>query len=380
MIKKQLSLLLCLCLWAVASHADEDINVRLSDDNPQVMLSPGPCNIFVTKGNTDDNGNTPITVAIENTRENEAILVFHVAYNEDDLKKRFQPKTTFDKQFPGGKQAHVIERCENLGKDIIILPSDQATLPLNLQATNNDEPLNVTLPLYLAKFEMKKGKYKKVELQEKEVYALQIDVEMGPNKEFLALEERCDNLVKDIAKKSFCNNPKHNPSLEDQESDCTQQIKDLVNEIDQAIKSHDLKPSDNGYAKYAKLKEKLSNITFKERDCGKHDICKKKGCNRKAVENGFCSKHAGRPDSGPGPTPGPTPKKCCAHSSLSLSQVFQKLDNYYKRIHTGKSTKSQVIGDVNALYTHAKHCSEWKSGGGIKKKIEDAYKRINQAK
>ena len=353
---KRILFIFCLCLAALTSLADEEKKVRLSEDHPQEMLQLGPCNVFISKGETDANGMAPLIVEVENSLEDQALLVFHVAYSEKGLKNG-RPQITFWKNFPG---SHDIENCDGLSRDIIITPSDKVTVPVNMRS-GSDSPARLILPIYIAK-DKKKG-FNKLELREKLVYTFDIEAETGPSKEYLDLESRCNELVKEIMGKSFCNNPKHDVSLEDQEAPYVERAQALNEEIEQAIKSHDLKAGDAGYEKYNALKSKLKESQFTEKDCGKHKGGGGGGYNP------------------PKPPKPPKPKSTCKYCSLSLSQIYQRMNDYYIKIRNQKVTKQQVIGDVNALYNCAsQHSSEWKSNSSVRSKILENYKRIKNAK
>lgn len=353
---KRLWLIACLCLAALTSLADEEKIVRLSDDNKQELLQLGPCNILIVKGETEDGSSAPVTIEIENMQEDEALILFHRSYTEKDLKKSFTPQTTFNKQFPGGSAAHVITKCEELENDVFIRPTDKALLPVSLKATS-DEPVKISLPIYVAK--SKKKGFQKLELMARELYDLTIEVEVGPDKRFLDLESRCNSLVREIEKKSFCNNPKHASSIEDQEAPYINRIKEMGHEIDEIIKERNLDRGDKAFEKYAVLKDKLNDVNFRERDCGKHG-----------------KKSNGDKSNNKKPKTDKQPK--CSYCSLSLEQIAKRLESYYKRVYNGQS-KSGFIGDVKALYNCAMNHSHGGSGNA-KKKVQDYYNRINKAK
>lgn len=345
-----------LFLVAFTTVANEERKVRLSSDHAEEMLTFEPCNVFITKGETDANGMAKVTIQVESRLEDQAILLFHQPYSEKALKNG-TPQITFWKNFPGSR---VIENCELMSKDVIIEPSGKIELPMTLSG-GNDSPVHLDLPIYIAKD--KKNNFKKLELRELLVYTLDIQVETGPSKELLDLEERCNTLISEISGKSFCNNTKHKLSLEEQEAPYNKRIHDLNEEIENAIQSHELKSGDSGYEKYASLQAKLAEIEFNEKSCSK------------------CSYTAPKQPKQPKPKPHNDKPKSCKYCNMSLSQIYQRLNDYYVKIHTRKSTKQQVIGDVNALYNCAsRHSSAWKNGGSIKNKIQETYNRIKSAK
>ena len=122
---------------------------------------------------------------------------------------------------------------------------------------------------------------------------------------------------------------------------------------------HGWSASDGGYQRYAALKDDID----KNIDLNKH--------------LGTCRQHRG----------GGTPAgHQCSYCSLSLQQIYHKLDDLYKKIYSSndrQATKASVMGQVNALYNCctaadcAKHASQWRSGGGgYKSRIQERYNRI----
>ena len=157
----------------------------------------------------------------------------------------------------------------------------------------------------------------------------------------------------------------HKVTLEEQEHPYIEKAGALNEEIEQAIKSHDLEPGDAGYERYNALREKLKEAKFTEKDCGRHKQPKQPKEPKKPKQ----------------PKEPKQPKTSCKYCSMSLSQIYQRMNDCYVKIHTRKATKQDVIGEVNALYKCAsQHSSEWKSGGGIKSKIQQTYDRIKKAK
>ncbi|MBQ9576827.1 MAG: hypothetical protein IJV11_08115 [Muribaculaceae bacterium] len=357
MMTKRFLFISLLFLVAFTTVANEERKVRLSSDHAEEMLTFEPCNVFITKGETDANGMAKVTIQVESRLEDQAILLFHQPYSEKALKNG-TPQITFWKNFPGSR---VIENCELMSKDVIIEPSSKIELPMTLSG-GNDSPVHLDLPIYIAKD--KKNNFKKLELRELLVYTLDIQVETGPSKELLDLEERCNNLISEISGKSFCNNTKHKPSLEEQEAPYNKRIHDLNEEIKNAIQRHELKSGDSGYEKYASLQAKLAEIEFNEKCCKRcctppppPKKCRKCG---KPLDKCTCD------------------KPCCAYHKLTLTDVYNRLDAIYMKIHNRKVTKQQVKGDATALYNHFKHIKN--GSASIKNKIQERYNRIINAK
>ena len=369
---RRLLFITLLCLAALTTLADEERKVRLSDDHALEMLSFGPCNVFVSKGETDANGKAPIIIRVENTCENVALLLFHSSYNEKSLKK-INPQTVFSKNFPG---EHVIMSCEGLNQDILIKPSKSVTLPMELSA-GSESPAELKLPIYVAK--NKKKDFEKLEIRRKETYTLNIEAETGPSRVYLDLESRCEELVKEIERVTFCNSSKHKVSLEEQKKPYIEKTRALNEEIEQVINDHGLKDGDAGYEKYNTLKNQLKAIQFKETCC--KECCKKPkkicpNCKRpkdectcpkpkicpkckRPIKQCTCDK----------------PKPCCNYKDWSCDKVYNRLHDIYVKIYNKKVTKKQVIDEATALYNHAKKHKKCSST-----KIEEFYNRIKNSK
>jgi len=357
-MKKILVFMTLFLFVALASVADEQQRVKLDDDHVKEQIRLGYCNVFVTKVDSDDEGNSKVTVEIENLDETNVIILFGHAYPEKELKK-LSPSITFDKTFPGTKGHRNIDTYGEARNVIFIEPSEKSMLP-EIQVKSG-EVQSCRLPLYLAKY---KGKgflsvsngRNKLLLMEKQVLELEIEVEEKPDEDYLRLEQACNDLTDKISKQTFCKNPKHRPTLERQKAPFKVKISKIISEIDDIVNRHNWDSSDRAYQRYNALKQKLEEIDFTkyERDCGK-------ARNHRAI-----ARHS------------------CKYCSFSLQQIYHKLDDYYKKIYNSsnrKATKESVMADVDLLYrcctddNCTKHASSW-DGSDYKSKITDRYNRI----
>ena len=350
-MKKVLTLLTFFVIFALSTFADEQKKVILSEDHTEEQLSLSFCNIFVEMTSSDGEENAKISVKIENRDDSNTILIFDRAYTEKDLKKK-SPSIIFDKNFPGTKGNHEIETYKALHNVMILSPEGKKQLP-DMQI-RNAEVLKCRLPLYIATPKKKKflgiefGKERML-LTEKTTIELEVAVKWKPDEDFLRLERECNALVKEISKQSFCNNPKHNPSLQKQEAPYKEKIDSLKTVINGIIGKWF--STDKRSKKYYVLKQQLEDIdlTSYEQDCGKH----KKGG-------------------------GGDPIPSCKYCALSPQQIFHKLDDYYKQIYSSnnrKGTKESVMEDVNLLYTCRRHSSLWRRSE-YNSRITDRYNRI----
>lgn len=361
-MKRLLIFMSFLFFAATGSYADEQQRVKLDDGHTKEQVRLGYCNIFVTKVDSDDDGNAKVTVEIENLDETNVIILFGHAYPEKELKK-LSPSITFDKNFPGTKGHRNIDTYREARNVIFIEPSEKSMLP-EIQVKSGEVQL-CRLPLYIAKYKDKSvfgasnGRNKML-LMEKQILELEIEVEVKPDEDYIRLEGECNTLIEEISKQTFCNHPKHKTSLESQEAPYKTRIDKIRTEIDEIVNRHNWYTSDRGYQRYNALKQKLEiDFTAYEGDCG--NLRNHKGNNP------------------------PRPRHSCKYCNSSLQQIYHKLDDYYKKIYNSsnrKATKESVMADVNLLYkcctdgNCSKHASSWNSSE-YKSKITDRYNRIS---
>lgn len=361
-MKKTLIFMALFLFAAITTYADEQQRVKLDNEHTKEQIRFGNCNIFVTKVDSDDEGNSKVTVEIENLDETHVIILFGHAFPEKELKKQ-SPSITFDKKFSGTKGHRNIDTYSEARNVIFIEPSDTSMLP-EIQVKSGEIQL-CRLPLYIAKYKEKNflgvsNGRNKILLMEKLILELEIEVEVKPDEDYLRLERECNDLIEDISKQTFCNNSKHRPSISRQEAPYKEKISKIKSEIDEIVTRNEWFTSDRGNQRYNVLKQKLDEIDFAkyEGDCG-------------------IARNHGRPH--------PSPRHSCRYCNFSLQQIYHKLDDYYKKIYNSsnrKATKESVMADVNLLYrcctdgNCTKHASSW-SSSEYKSKITDRYNRIS---
>lgn len=339
-----------ICLLTMA---DEQKKVLVSNDQNERIVELGYCNIFVQLNAEDESGS--VSIDLENLDESNALIIFDRAYTEKAIKKQSKSLSiAFDKSFGGSKKNRMIDPCSSPMEGVQLLrPSDKVHLT-EVMVTNGETSV-CRIPIYISKF---KGK-KKVLLLEKQLIELNIEADLKPSAEYVALEEKFTALEKEIDRQIFCTSAQHRPSLAKQKEAYETRINSLKEEIDRLISSHNWKEEDGGYIRYTALKTKLDGI-----DLSSHE--------------GFCSRHRGGKSVSSGHN--------CSYCSLSLQQIYHKMDDYYKKIYSSsdrKAAKAKVINEVNALYkcctdtSCSKHAAAWKSGGEYKSKIIERYNRIS---
>lgn len=353
-MKKKILFLIAFCLMGLAALADEQKKVILSNDHNEERVELSFCNIFARLNDSDNNESGVVTLELENLDESKVLIVFDRAYTEKAIKKQSKSLSiVFDKTFGGKAKGRMIDPCSGQMETVVLLkPSDKQRI--TEVVVNNDEPTQCRLPIYIAKY---KGK-KKLLLLEKQVIELNLEASLKPSEEYIAMEGKCEALEKEIGRQTFCTNPRHKTSLAKQKDVYVKKIDALKAEIDQLITSHQWAKEDGGYLRYTALKAKLDaiDLSSRERDCGRH----------------------GKGGGGGGHN--------CSYCSLSLQQIYHKMDDYYKKIYSSndrKAAKAKVINEVNALYkcctdtSCSKHAAAWKSGNEYKSKIIERYNRIS---
>ena len=358
---KKLLLIPLLCLAALNGFADEQRKVTLSNDNTQEAINLSYCNIFLTFLNPDSDDEPIVQVEVENLDETKLLALFNTPYTEKQVKK-LKPSFQYDKLFGGTKGKRVIEPYNmQTGKDLFVEPSNKYALGAFHVAA--EKQLVVKLPIYIAKskdggiVQRIIGGKEKLFLLRKQVIEIDIDVSTKPSAEFLGLQEECESLKKEIDNAVFCTSKKHKQSVEEQQEPYKKKIEDLKAKIDAAISAHGWVDGDGGFKRFTELKEDLD----KNIDLDKHQ--------------GICRPHRESRQEG----------HSCSYCSLSLQQIYHRLDDLYKKIYTSsdrQATKSSVMGQVNALYNCctaadcAKHSAQWRRGGDYKNKIIERYNRI----
>lgn len=335
-------------------HADNQIDVKLNDDNTEKIIEFVNCNLCVSKAGIDNNGNTKINIEIENRDKTNVVILFGRSYPENELKKQ-TPSIRFDKK-SYGKTNRNIETIKEGREVIIIDPTEKKSLQGILVEKN--KKYSCILPFYVAKYKPKNfwtgsNGSNKLMISRKEILELVIEVELKPDLDYERLVRECRELKDEIEKLTFYSDNNHKPSLEEQESPYRNKIANIISEID-LIVNKNLDKWYNNYQdkkikEYDSLKQSLNAIKFNEVDCGKP--------------------HPVKPDK----------IHKCKYCNLSPQQIYHKLDDFYKKIYTSnnkKATKNSVISDVNLLYNCKKHSGVWKKSE-YKSKIIDRYDRIN---
>lgn len=338
-MKKAIFLLLLAIISSVhCAYADETRTVKLDNKSHGKETVQLPfCNIFVELHKTDEEDQFKISIDLENVSEDKMLYLFDVPYDEKTLKKTCD--LFYDKVFPGAKGKRVTESCEGLTGACRLLPSESKNI-LNFQG--NEKSRKCRLPIYIARADDEKillVKKRKVSLAQKEVIELYIDVELKPDEEFIRLSNSADSLINEIGRQTFCSNRNHRgTSLEELKYLYAKSISDLKRQIMRVISIRHYMSSDKGYKQFAGILEKLNAVNFDKLTVG--------SCysDRKVSKPKVKSVHS------------------CRYCSLSIVEIYRKMEAYYIDLHNGKKTKGQIMGIVDELYNCAKKNSKRETG------------------
>lgn len=357
-MKKALLFITLFCIATICVADNKEKRVTLNDEHNREIINFCNCNIYVSKADSNEDGNAKIKVKIDNYDRENIIILFGNQYTEKNLKKVHS--ITFDKTYNGTKGYRDIKTYGISRKDITIMPDESEELS-EIQV-NNGEIKKCRLPFYVAKYKDKKflgikiGR--KLVIIEECILDLEIETTVKPDETFIRLEKETNAIIDDVSKQKFCNNTKHIPSLEKQEAPYKERINKIKSEIQSILDSNKYFSNDPQYEQYKNLITKLKdNINFEahEEDCGNP------------------RNHRSQP------------RHSCKYCNSSLQQIYHKLDDYYKKIYNSsdrKAAKESVMADVNLLYkcctdgNCSKHASTWNSSE-YKSKITDRYNRIS---
>ena len=351
-MKKAIFLLLLAIISSVhCVYADETRTIKLDNkghEKEAIQLSF--CNIFVELQKTDEDDQYKININLENVSEDKILYLFDVPYNEKTLKKTCN--LVYDKVFPGAKGKRVTESCEELSESCRLLPSESKNI-LNIQG--NEESRKCRLPIYIARSKDEKillVKKSKVSIAQKEVIELNIAVELKPDEEFVRLSNATDSLINEIGRQTFCSNRNHRgTSLKTLKRIYGKSIDDLKRQTRQVLSSRHYMSSDQGYKQFAGILDRLNAVNLESLTVAS---CKN---DRKAPKPGILRKHN------------------CKYCSLSIGDIYKKMESYYIDLHNGKKTKGQIMGVVDELYNCAQKNSK-RATGNYMSRISTYYGKI----
>ncbi len=348
MIKRLFTLIGLLCSVCVASDA-RDIEIRIDNAvGRDTTISEEGYRFNVKVKEIQPNGNVTMHLEIENLSGEYYSGLFTKEYDKRTIKtiKFSDKKLKFDKRFfPEAK----LKVCA-IKEDILIPPSGHRILKLESKAHRT---ITLKLPIYRIKEKERRFIFwKKTELRicEENNLTLKIVVDL-PSEAYEAyrnfkaaydrLEEKCNEAT-------FCTNPKHKPSLEEQHKPFLDEIDILKNQIKEFRDEQNFywgdkvsKPYENLIKLLEDLEQKLQN---KESDCGEHRT--------------FGVAHK------------------CDYCSYTPKMIYELLDKIYIDTYNGErdGLKSQDRTVVEKAYNCPRASKKWKIDENYRKKITECYK------
>ncbi|MCC8174965.1 MAG: hypothetical protein LUC85_03985 [Bacteroidales bacterium] len=340
-----LFLFLLLPTIARADYQEKRITLDRQDNEAQT-ISLGYANVTVQLV-TAYAQEASIRVSMENLTMDEVLFLFKNGQSESQLKK-LKPKFEFSKTYGGDKGKRSVQGCKYLGESQVkVIPAESKDLFTFHASTSG--PIEVTIPIYRVVYDPKKFlKSSKYTILREDLLVLKIDVvvwsEQDPD--YVALKQRVNNFKSRLDFVTFCPNNAHKPSLAQQQAPYKATQDSLITAIYQVLEANrSWMSQDLPHQRYTQLLNSVKDIDLNKynHDCGNHKVIKQHHCN-------YCS--------------------------LSADQIYQRLDNTYQSLHTGRITKDAAVSTAKALYTCYQKNNKRKKNAGYSGKIPEYYNRI----
>lgn len=357
-MKRIFSILLFLSLFMQMAWAEE-VNVRLdakTNEEFTVAMHFGK----ITFHSVEYNGTRArVDVTVSNTVSNApmAILIFGEEPDEQALRK-LGPKVQFNKSFPGEKGKRKVMRCMYVDNTCeVILPGESARLCTMEVKFSSDGILNI--PFYIAEFNKKslnKNGFLHTTFTISQVLPYQFNIEAEGWTEndpvYVHFKNSVDSLIAVVDSLKFCDNPKHKPSLAEQQAPYRNAIDSLDEAIQTQWKANNWMSDDLPSLAYNQLSTRLREIDLNSKN---YD------CNDK-VNHGYK----------------PPVKHNCGYCKLSAKEIQDYLDDLNQKLYTGKISKAEARRIAKALYTCYQKNQVRKKDRSSETKIKKNYDRITR--
>ena len=352
MIRRLLTTLLLLAATCTGMMANQEMNVYLDNTNDKsCTLQLGFA--YITFDYLYTSGNTArVNVTVENITQYPpmAVMVFTRDLDEGSLKYNV-PKVTFDKKYPGEKGSRRVYGCgESFNYCKVLTPAEKENLftidvPLS-------SPRTLSIPFYEAKYKpkalLKKGKYEiPYTIMEEHIFDFKIEVKgwSESDPEYVAVRKRADEFIESLAGAKFCDNPRHKPSLAEQQRPYLEEQQAIETEIAEILRRNTWMSTDPPYVAYDGLLKQVKDVDLGSytRDCGRH-----------AAQQGHR----------------------CSLCSLSAQQIYHRLDDLYQQLYVGRIGKTAAAKQAKALYSCYQSSNRRKKDSSYTPKIQSFYNRI----
>ena len=351
-MKKIISIIALLFMFAGYSLAGNTIVVSVNEaDSTQTHEIAE--NVSLTFRLTDaqiKDGDARVKIEINNQSSN-GVFIFDKAYTEKELKKAL---VKFARSFPGTRGQRCVMPAEGINNMVLMSPSN--TIGDSLNQSREIYTVNVydgiktdlTIPFYLVEYKKHTGHSRVKKIVKKGEVTIEFDVHLAEPREYVEI--------------TFCDNPKHSPSLDEQKAVYVERIKAIQERIDSVKRANGwnitaderskTRVKTDIFNKFKKLEEELHEVDINNvplQDCGGHKVAAQVG------------------------------RHSCKYCSYNFDQLVNQLENIYFKISNSDdpaAVMKKYSSDVRKIEACAKRRTEYRNSKS-KKQIEEFIHRIN---
>lgn len=388
MTRNLITLFSFLCLSALTSVADnQEIEVTLNPSNnySDTINLKDMAELVVNVTPNNDNETARITVELKNNTAGDGLLLFKENYTEKEtknLKNEFFKIEWIDWLKTDGR----LQKTPGLKQKVFFIDHGETkALPLQM-TTVNKNGTQLTLAIYgclIKDRDKNTAQPSKVRIRAREVFPIKVNVELGPDTEFEAFKQQCEDFILTIREKTFCpsdNHQRKHKDLQGQLEEFANQCKAKRTEIERFAFDHNgiMKANITG-TKYQQLINDLQQAyDDKMRDVRSEDPSCIKSCGPDAKTCGQCGKVIG---SGKGQCHykgshpvcethnkliGTGKKNSCTKNhplppplhGITWSKANAQLDNIYKQHNRGKINSKQAKSQAQSIVNQAKGATD----------------------
>lgn len=348
-----LMLLVCLCSVALA---DREMSVNLDTKNKFVQtdnlgFASVTCE-YLDKSSTT----AKVRIKVKNNATDQpiAIILFRQDMEEPMLRGYKNPQFEFEKTYQpdAPKDGKTVQGCPGINNTFDIIAPEEVLTIFDIEVPFKN-PVDVTLPFYQATYDAKKFKKSgknsvkyKILKEQKYVFKVAVKGWTEDDPQFVSVKASVDSLIANLETVKFCDNPKHKPTLKEQQWAQQSNINDLSNMINDVMRENGWMTEEEPYMAYNALLQRLSSIDLNSynADCGKH--------------------------------PAPAKGHKCNYCSLSAQELCHKLEDTYQLLYTDKIKKKEAMNRAKAMYGCYQKNKSRKKDSVFGSKISEYYSKI----
>ena len=352
MIKRITTLILTLFCVYTAAWANEEHSIVLEKGDKSsktIELGYG----IISFRLVGELNNYKVDISLDNITNSQALLIFKNSHGEKELKKN-RPKVEFDKTFPGSKGNKSVFGWKELSQPmLIVIPQIQSGLAeVEISSTS---PVNLEVPIYIAKYDpkklTKKGKdntdYK---ILSEEILTFNIELKGWSEDDpaYMSVRDAVREYLQSLKSAAFCRNTHHTPSLSQQQKPYQEKKDSLIKVIETTLQNHPewFAEVHAPHIAYSELYKELKQVNLDDHnyDCGNHKI--------------------------------PPKKHSCGYCTLSAQEIYHQLDDLFQLRQSGKISKADAEKKAKALYNCYQNSTNRKKDNFYGSKISDFYNRL----